>query len=205
MRFEGTLTSWNDERGFGFLRSAQGGEDIFVHATAFGARGGRPQPGQAFSFEVERGAQGRKRAKNVRPARPAAVRRPRRAHGPAQWGTATRFAIPGFVLLYVAVAILWQPPAIVAAFYAVASLATFVAYWGDKAAAARGNWRTPENTLHLLALAGGWPGALLAQQVLRHKSAKASFRAVFWLTVVLNVAAFVFLSSPAGRAWLPLP
>ena len=53
----------------------------------------------------------------------------------------------------------------------------------------------PQGRLHLLALAGGWPGALLAQQFLRHKSAKASFRTVFWATVVLNVAAFVALSA----------
>ncbi len=207
MRFEGTLTTWNDERGFGFLRSSQGGDDIFVHATAFGAGGGRPQPGRAFSFEIERGPQGRKRAKNVRPAGAAATQRPRRGtsknNSPAQRGTATLFTLPAFLLLYVAVAILWKPPAIFAAFYAIASLATFIAYWGDKAAAARGGWRTAENTLHLLSLAGGWPGALLAQQYLRHKSAKASFRAAFWLTVVLNVAAFVFLASPAGRAYLP--
>jgi uncharacterized membrane protein YsdA (DUF1294 family) len=44
--------------------------------------------------------------------------------------------------------------------------------------------KTPESNLHLLALAGGWPGALFAQQFLRHKSAKAEFRGTFWVTVV---------------------
>ncbi len=52
--------------------------------------------------------------------------------------------------------------------------------------------------MHTLALAGGWPGALLAQQWLRHKSAKQEFRAVFWATVVLNVAGLVLLCSPWG-------
>jgi uncharacterized membrane protein YsdA (DUF1294 family) len=52
-----------------------------------------------------------------------------------------------------------------------------------------------------LALACGWPGALLAQQWLRHKSAKQEFRAVFWVTVVLNVAGLVAMSSPWGRNW----
>jgi uncharacterized membrane protein YsdA (DUF1294 family) len=56
--------------------------------------------------------------------------------------------------------------------------------------------------LLLLGLAGGWPGAVLAQQYLRHKSAKAEFRAAFWMTVGLNVAAFVALGSPEVRAWL---
>jgi uncharacterized membrane protein YsdA (DUF1294 family) len=56
--------------------------------------------------------------------------------------------------------------------------------------------KTPESNLHLLALAGGWPGALFAQQFLRHKSAKAEFRGTFWVTVVLNVTGFVVLCSP---------
>jgi uncharacterized membrane protein YsdA (DUF1294 family) len=47
-----------------------------------------------------------------------------------------------------------------------------------------------------LGLACGWPGALLAQQLLRHKTAKGSFVATFWGTVVVNVAGFVALHSP---------
>lgn len=77
----------------------------------------------------------------------------------------------------------------VAALYAIASVAAFVAYAVDKRAARSGAWRTPESTLHLLALLGGWPGALLAQTVLRHKTQKSSFRAVFWVTVIMNCAA----------------
>ena len=76
-------------------------------------------------------------------------------------------------------------------FYAGASVLTFLTYAFDKSAARRGAWRTPESTLHLLDLAGGWPGALLAQQLLRHKSSKQSFVAVFWLTVMANITAFV--------------
>ncbi len=86
--------------------------------------------------------------------------------------------------------------------YAAISAITFLTYAIDKSAARRGAWRTPERTLHLLALAGGWPGALLAQQVLRHKSIKARFRAAFWATVVLNVAGFLWVCSPTGRATL---
>jgi uncharacterized membrane protein YsdA (DUF1294 family) len=72
----------------------------------------------------------------------------------------------------------------------------FFVYAIDKSAARRGAWRTPEKTLHGLALAGGWPGALVAQRVLHHKSSKATFRTVFWATVVINVFAFVVLVSP---------
>ncbi|MBC5783187.1 cold shock and DUF1294 domain-containing protein [Ramlibacter sp. USB13] len=203
MRFEGTLQSWNDERGFGFLAPDQGGDTIFVHIKSLPRGGGRPQPGQRFSFEVEPGPQGKKRARNVQVVRAARARPPRRRESPARWGTATLFVLLPFLVLCAVVAVLWRPPAWFPLVYVGASLATFVAYAIDKSAARNGSWRTRESSLHLLALAGGWPGALLAQQVLRHKSAKGEFRAVFWGTVVLNVAAFVFLCSPMARGLWP--
>ncbi|MDF2464143.1 MAG: colD-shock DNA-binding protein [Ramlibacter sp.] len=78
------------------------------------------------------------------------------------------------------------------------NLFTFFAYWQDKWAAGQGNWRISESTLHLWSLAGGWPGAWFAQQVLRHKSSKPSFRETYWATVVLNLAAL-----GASIWWLP--
>jgi len=92
----------------------------------------------------------------------------------------------------------------VGSWYAVSSVITFFVYAIDKSAARRSAWRTPERTLPLLALAGGWPGALMAQQFLRHKTSKARFRATFWATVVLNIAGFVWFFTPAGRATLNL-
>ena len=201
MRFEGKLTSWNDERGFGRLESSQGGEPIFVHISAWPRSAGRPQLGQAVSFEVELGSKG-KRAKNVQLA---PVRRPTRKSdraARAQWGTATLFAIPAFLVVYVVVAALWKPPVWLAGLYLAASIATFTAYAADKSAASRGTWRTPESTLHLLAVVGGWPGALLAQQFLRHKSTKQPFRQVFWATALLNVVGLVFLASPLRQSVL---
>ena len=200
MRFEGTLKTWNDERGFGFLEPLRGGEDIFVHVKELRARTGRPQVGQLMSFEVELGPHGKKRAKNVEPIRSTRTSPARGRQSPAEWGTATLFAIPLFLVLYLVASFLWKPPLVVAIAYAGLSLVTFFAYAMDKSAARRNAWRTPESTLHLLALAGGWPGALLAQQLLRHKSTKAEFRSVFWGTVVVNAAAFVVAFSPIGRS-----
>lgn len=198
MRFDGRLTSWNDERGFGFIEPDQGGDTVFVHVKAIVNRDGRPQVGQRFSFEVAPGPQGRKRALKVLPLRAARPVAPRRA-SPAPWGTATLFVLPGFLAVYLAVAALWRPPAWPALVYLGASVVTFAVYAIDKAAATRRNRRTPEKTLHLLALAGGWPGALLAQQWLRHKSVKAEFRAIFWVTVVCNIVVFVVACSPLAR------
>ena len=104
-----------------------------------------------------------------------------------------------FILLFVVVTFIWGPPLVLALVYIAVSLITFVTYRKDKTAAQHGGWRTPESTLHLLALAGGWPGALVAQYHLRHKSTKTEFRAVFWFTVILNVAGFILICSPMAR------
>jgi uncharacterized membrane protein YsdA (DUF1294 family) len=63
---------------------------------------------------------------------------------------------------------------------------TYFIYGFDKSAAQNQRWRVAERTLHLLALLGGWPGALCAQQRYRHKSKKSAFLVVFWLTVLVN-------------------
>ena len=152
-------------------------------------------------FEIELGPQGKKRAKNVEFVRKTAGRSKVHLEPSAQRGTATLLAIPGFVVLYVVVSIVWQPPLVFAAIYVGASAVTFFAYAKDKSAAQRGAWRTPEDTLHLLAFAGGWPGALLAQQFLRHKSTKPEFRTAFWATVILNVAGFVLFCSLGQTVW----
>ncbi len=79
------------------------------------------------------------------------------------------------------------------AWYAVTSVVAFALYGRDKSAAKQGRWRTPELTLHLVSLVGGWPGALLGQRVFRHKTRKQPFRAVFWFTVVANLGAALWL------------
>ena len=70
--------------------------------------------------------------------------------------------------------------------YTVASLVAFGLYWYDKQQARTGQWRTPENVLHGVELLGGWPGALVAQQVFRHKTRKVSYQVFFWLIVALH-------------------
>ena len=77
--------------------------------------------------------------------------------------------------------------------YIAASVAAFLVYGADKSAAQSGRWRTPERTLHVLSLIGGWPGALVGQRVFRHKSRKQSFRAAFYVTVAINCIALLWL------------
>lgn len=82
------------------------------------------------------------------------------------------------------------------AWYTLASLITFIAFALDKRAAARGTRRTRERTLHLLELAGGWPGALAGMRFVRHKSRKWPF--------VLATATIAALHLGAWMAWFVL-
>jgi len=109
-------------------------------------------------------------------------------------GASSYMALLAFVLIYLIATALWNLTFRVTTFYGVASLACFIVYAIDKAAAVRQRQRIPERALLLLGLAGGWPGAILAQQWLRHKSSKLAFRRWFWCSVALNVALFVWLA-----------
>ena len=101
--------------------------------------------------------------------------------------------------MFVAISVLMgRLPFIILGLYVVASGVTFFVYAHDKAAAKRNGWRTPENTLHVLSLLGGWPGAFVAQKRLRHKSQKVSYRIAFWATVLANCVGLGWLLSPSG-------
>jgi uncharacterized membrane protein YsdA (DUF1294 family) len=93
---------------------------------------------------------------------------------------------------------------LVAAAYLVMSLVTYLLYARDKRAARAGTWRTSELTLQLAALCCGWPGALLAQRVLRHKNRKAGFQLAFWVIVGLNVCALVAIAALLAPPFLAI-
>ncbi len=84
--------------------------------------------------------------------------------------------------------------------YLAMSLVTIVAYGLDKEKAGRGEWRTAESLLHLLELGGGWPGALFAQQLFRHKTRKVGYQVVFWLIVLAHFGLWTWL---AVDRWAP--
>ncbi len=196
-RREGTLTQWDDDRGFGFVTPAGGGARVFVHVSAF-PRGGRPRQGCAVTYVTERDDRGRPRATRVQYSR--ARRTPNRTGGrsPARiarsrdTGAALAAAVAFFGMLGGLVLLDALPLALLGA-DAMFSVAAFVLYRSDKAAATQGRWRTPEATLHTVALLGGWPGALVARPLYRHKTLRQPFRTIFWCTVVVNVAALAWI------------
>ena len=122
---------------------------------------------------------------------------PARQHRPRGRSNAAQYLpILLFVLGYLVVTALWPIPLWVAGIYLVASVVCFVVYAVDKSAAKAQRQRVSESTLLLLGVVGGWPGAIVAQQTLRHKTQKASFRKAFWGTVVINVLVFAIFTTP---------
>ena len=86
-------------------------------------------------------------------------------------------------------------PTAVLFLYLLGSVTAFILYRVDKDAAVDGQRRTPEDTLLVVGLLGGWPGALVAQRLIRHKSRKTSFQLLFWLSVVVNCAVLAWFWS----------
>jgi uncharacterized membrane protein YsdA (DUF1294 family)/cold shock CspA family protein len=203
MKKHGTVVKWDDARGFGFIRSVGTSGDIFFHVRDFRAAGDRaPRQGLAVTFEeIHVGGKG-PRGMAVQPAderspHPSAVpprrARPARSNGAASSRSSGVFVALPLMTLY-AVALAWgiwtrRLPWWVLPTLFTLNILTFFAYWQDKWAASKGHWRISESTLHVWGLAGGWPGAWYAQQLLRHKSSKESFRTTYWATVVLHCAA----------------
>ncbi|KRF08892.1 hypothetical protein ASH00_04215 [Arthrobacter sp. Soil782] len=200
-RVSGTLTSWNDDRGFGFISRTDTSQKTFVHISAFPPRAHRPQLGEAITFEVGLSPDGKQRATRVQPvvhapALPSSMRRTPGAGIRRRSGTLTYLPILGFVIAYLLVNAIWPIPLWVPALYLLASCLCFLLYAADKAAAVSGGWRTSEKALILAGTVGGWPGGIVAQQVLRHKTRKARFRFAFWNSVVVNLLAFALFTTP---------
>ena len=208
----GRIEQWNDDKGYGFVRplESQAGSDApraFVHIRAIERAGRRPAAGDLLRYDVERDAKGRLNAVGVAFVNASAMRakadakrhanvaaRERRASSGRQIAGLRRGIATGAAVALLGGWWLGAWPALVLIAYVVMSLLTYFVYRDDKVRAERSDRRTPEKTLHMLDLLGGWPGGLLAQQAFRHKSSKVSFQAMFWITVLLNGAALVWLA-----------
>ena len=193
MRYEGKIVVWKDDQGFGFIAPNGGGAQVFVHITAFSNRTKRPAGNETVTYELALDRRGRARAENVAFA------------GDRAWLDAAHLkemvALSPAILLVVVVSALvlaGKLPALVLGLYLCASVVAILIYAKDKAAAQNNRWRTPEGTLLTLGLIGGWPGALIAQRVLHHKSRKLSFQIAFWASVIANLGALVWLLTPQG-------
>jgi len=198
LRHSGRIRNWQDDRGFGFIKPDKGGADVFLHVSAFSEHGRRPAENEPITYQVRKDQQGRLQARR---AWFAEDRTGRSASGASS--LLTRVIASGSFLLVVAgLAVSRLLPATVFALYLTASIAAFILYAWDKSAARGNRRRTRERALHLLDLAGGWPGALIARHLFRHKSRKQSFIIAFWGTVAVNCIVLGWLLSGSGQKFL---
>ena len=194
MRFKGKITDWKDDKGYGFVTPIGGGARVFVHIKSFVNRQRRPVGNELVIYELTSDARGRPQGVNI-------VFVGDRSSARASTRSGSGIGALSFAVLFLALVVgtvaIGRAPFVVLLAYFLVSCVAYLAYFLDKAAQ-KGRWRTPESTLHLFSLAGGWPGALFAQRIFRHKTQKQSFQMAYWVTVGLNCVAFGWLLSPAG-------
>ncbi len=194
MRYQGKISKWNDDQNWGVIIPNGGGHQVFVHFKSFSDRQRKPLGGEIVTYELKIDAKGRGRAERVKFVRESVPSA--RLSGR---GNASLILAAAFLIFIAGFALAGRLPVSVLGLYVVASVIAYVAYPRDKSAARNNQWRTKETMLHLFALIGGWPGALAAQRLLRHKFKNQSFQFVFWVTVAVNCGIFgwLFLSSGA--------
>lgn len=198
---QGTIKYWNSIKHYGFIKPDDGDEPIFVHGNAFREQKYIPQNNQRVSFCISKDHVDRICAKDVTVLSKAnnllIGRRP--------WLSQISLSVK-IVLIFFSILIIdcfvFGTPKVILLVYLVFSLLTFLVYAKDKSAAKNNRWRTPEITLHVFSLFGGWPGAMLAQEKLRHKSIKKAFRIIYWATVLLNILLLISLHLSTGRVFL---
>lgn len=180
----GKLITWKDEKGFGFIRpDLQDHEEIFIHITAIQKASRRPVAGDKIEYQIESDSRGRKRACSATLIEEGVVINKNKLF------IIILLALPFLFASY----IIWQEqnpiPLII---YLVMSPATYLLYVTDKISAIKKQWRVMENTLHLLELLGGWPGALLAQKQIHHKNRKISYQIIFWTIVTIHLMLWTY-------------
>ncbi len=197
MRLKGKIIKWNTDKSFGFIKSNEGGDHVFIHKTALANRSRTPQINDVITFSITKDKNGRYCACDATFSGEKLKKKEAKK--------VSKFSVYLSLLFLATITLsffLGNLPEKLLYVYVGLSALTFIAYAIDKSKAKSGAWRTQESTLHLFSLAGGWPGAALAQQFLRHKSAKREFRNVFWFTVLINVSTFLWLMSPNGEQLL---
>lgn len=200
MRYQGKITKWNDSKGFGFILPNGATEEIFLHISSFANSRSRPENSQLVTYEISKDELGRRRALNVQYV---SVRSKKPQRGNREKLSAL---FVGFMLIFTIFVAERTFSGHLPPFFPLAltgvNLVTFLYYYVDKTAAVNNSWRTPENVLHMLSVAGGWIGAYAAQKLFRHKNKKTSFLITYKATVLINCLGIGLSSTPKAMAYL---
>ncbi|MBV7435327.1 cold shock and DUF1294 domain-containing protein [Cardiobacteriaceae bacterium TAE3-ERU3] len=189
---DGTISHWNDEKGFGFIQYKAKSPGVFFHISSFAYHHSRPQKGNKVVF-IAMEKNGRYSAQRVVLAKDADS-----INGdniidntqlPPHLAEGFIFALIS-IFFYAALTYISAPLAIASL---IISNLTYMLYSLDKQASLQHRQRIPEASLHIAAILGGWPGALIARALLRHKTKKIRFVIFFWLSIIINFAALYAL------------
>lgn len=187
----GTISNWNEDKGFGFIISTSGGKAVFTHIKNYSKSHHKPFIGLEVQYMIANDSKGRMCAIKVVPLT-----------GHKKNRTSIRHKYTSIILLlsFTTITIFLfntnLMPLSLLALYAAMSSVTYIIYAKDKSAAQTNAWRTSESTLHTLSLLGGWPGATIAQIFLRHKTNKVTFKVTHWLTIAANCGIMYWLVTP---------
>jgi uncharacterized membrane protein YsdA (DUF1294 family)/cold shock CspA family protein len=192
----GKLKKWKDDRGFGFIESTDGSQEIYLHISELKDSTRRPKENDTIYYYTVVDSDGKVRACNafILGARIKPTSSSSALSGNVVSDNLPKANIPiaemGLLLLIPGCGIthfIWTTKnPIPLVLYIVMSLLTYSLYADDKVRAKRRQWRVSEQTLHLSELAGGWIGGFLAQRILRHKSQKPSYQSEFWAIVIIH-------------------
>lgn len=182
MKKKGKITTWNDDKGFGFITIAKNKQQVFVHISSFKKKDIRPIKDDMVTFTLSNDKDGRSSAKDV-------ILFSNRV-SQTKSNSINLFLLSiiiGFMAFLVYFTLLGNLPIIVIGAYIIMGIITYWVYVEDKSRATNSEYRISENFLHLLSLLGGWMGAIIVQQKIRHKNKKISFQVIFWITVIVNI------------------
>lgn len=180
----GEIVYWNDDKGFGFIRYDADKPNLFFHISTFPYHHRRPARGDLVVFAVGE-HKGRPQAARVLLAED-------QGHLQDDSVIDAHDVRPHFleaVIYVLLIIVFFEVLAIVSlplAFSSmIISVLTAILYVMDKRAAIRNGYRIPEASLLIAVMLGGWPGALLARPLLRHKTRKTRFISLFWASIVI--------------------
>lgn len=182
---QGKIVEWNLAKGFGYLRS--GKKKLFIHRRDFSEHHKKPEIGDRLRFTIGKDARGRTCATNA-----LHVNDGGRITFLNFLVVIALLVLPAFALYQRDLNLLWA-----GGYVLVIGTLAYRVYSVDKKRARAKEWRISEQFLHLLELAGGWPGAFLAQRGLRHKCSKGSYQFMFWLIVI----AYEFAAFDSLQNW----
>ena len=172
---QGIVVHYNKEKGYGFIDSEEHDENIFIHYSEI-ENASKLSQGQSVKFQVKKTSKGLS-AINLEA-------------GVKQYSPYLIFGGVSFLTTSVSFALLYQNIQPILAYFIAINFTTFLLYGYDKFISSGEKLRVPEYNLHALALLGGSPAGLSAQNFFRHKTVKGSFQLIYWLIVVVQIALF---------------